>query len=48
MEGQALQHRLKTNFTEPLIIPAAELQDWLRRDAERWGVLARESGIRAD
>jgi tripartite-type tricarboxylate transporter receptor subunit TctC len=45
---QAMLERLKANFTEPLIIPAAELQDWLRRDAERWGVLARESGIRAD
>ncbi|MCB4824884.1 Bug family tripartite tricarboxylate transporter substrate binding protein [Roseicella aerolata] len=45
---QAMLERLKANFTEPLIIPAAELQDWLRRDAERWSTIARESGIRAD
>ncbi len=40
--------RLKANFTEPLLIPAAELQAWLKRDAERWGRIAAESGIRID
>jgi tripartite-type tricarboxylate transporter receptor subunit TctC len=44
----AMQDRLKANFTEPLIIPSAELQDWLTRDAERWGTIARESNIRLD
>ena len=44
----AMLDRLKANFTEPLIIPSAELQDWLRRDAERWGTIARESGIRLE
>jgi tripartite-type tricarboxylate transporter receptor subunit TctC len=40
--------RLKANFTEPLIIPPAQLQPWLNEDAERWARIARESGIRPD
>lgn len=44
----AMLERLKANFTEPLVIPPAELQDWLKRDAERWSRIAAESGIRPD
>jgi tripartite-type tricarboxylate transporter receptor subunit TctC len=44
----AMLDRLKANFTEPLIIPPADLQDWLTRDAERWSTIARESNIRPD
>ena len=40
--------RLKANFTEPLVIPSAQLQPWLNEDAERWARIARESGIRPD
>ena len=45
---ERMLERLKANFTEPLVIPPAELQAWLKRDAERWGRIAAESGIRAD
>jgi tripartite-type tricarboxylate transporter receptor subunit TctC len=44
----AMLDRLKANFTEPLIISPADLQDWLTRDAERWSTIARESNIRPD
>lgn len=44
----AMLERLKANHTEPLMIPSAELQPWLDRDAERWGKVARESGIKID
>ena len=44
----AMRERLKANFTEPMNVPAAGLQSWLAEDAERWGSVARDSGIRAD
>jgi tripartite-type tricarboxylate transporter receptor subunit TctC len=44
----AMQERLRANHTEPLIIPAAELQGWLERDQAHWSRIARETGIRAD
>lgn len=44
----AMRERLKANFTEPMNIPSANLQAWLAEDAERWGGVARDSGIRAD
>ncbi|MCA3363317.1 MAG: tripartite tricarboxylate transporter substrate binding protein [Roseomonas sp.] len=44
----AMLERLKANHTEPLLIPTAELQPWLDRDAQRWGQVARDSGIRID
>ena len=44
----AMVARLRTNFTEPLIIPPAQLQPWLDEDAQRWSRIARESGIRVD
>jgi tripartite-type tricarboxylate transporter receptor subunit TctC len=44
----AMLERLKANFTEPLVIPSAQLQPWLNEDAERWARIARESGIRPD
>ncbi|CAH0212679.1 tripartite tricarboxylate transporter substrate binding protein [Roseomonas sp. CECT 9278] len=44
----AMLARLRANFTEPLVIPAARLQPWLNADAERWVRVARESGIRPD
>jgi len=45
---EAMLNRLRGHHTEPLIIPSAELQPWLDRDAERWGKVARESGIKID
>jgi tripartite-type tricarboxylate transporter receptor subunit TctC len=47
MDARMLE-RLKANFTEPLVIPSAELQDWLKKDAERWSRIAAASGIRPD
>jgi tripartite-type tricarboxylate transporter receptor subunit TctC len=44
----AMLERLKANHTEPLLIPTAELQPWLDRDAQRWGQVARDSGIKID
>ncbi len=44
----AMLDRLRANFTEPLVIPSAQLQPWLNEDAERWVRIARESNIRAD
>jgi tripartite-type tricarboxylate transporter receptor subunit TctC len=44
----AMLDRLKANFTEPLVIPPAELQAWLNADAARWASIARETGIRPD
>jgi tripartite-type tricarboxylate transporter receptor subunit TctC len=44
----AMLDRLRAAFTEPLVIPSAQLQPWLNEDAERWVRIARESGIRAD
>jgi DICT domain-containing protein len=44
----AMLDRLKANHTEPLMIPSAQLQPWLDRDAERWGQVARDSGIKID
>ncbi|MBR0670806.1 Bug family tripartite tricarboxylate transporter substrate binding protein [Neoroseomonas soli] len=44
----AMRERLKANFTEPMSIPTAGLQSWLAEDAELWGRVARDSGIRAD
>jgi tripartite-type tricarboxylate transporter receptor subunit TctC len=44
----AMLERLRANHTEPLIIPAAELQGWLREDQARWMRIARETGIRAE
>jgi hypothetical protein len=43
-----LLNKLKANHTEPLLIPSKELQHWLDRDAERWGQVARDSGIKID
>jgi len=45
---EAMLARLKANHTEPLLIPSKELQPWLDRDAERWGQVARDSGIKID
>jgi len=45
---EAMLNRLRGHHTEPLLIPTAELQPWLDRDAERWGQVARDSGIRID
>ncbi len=44
----AMLQRLRANFTEPLIIPPAQLQPWLNEDAERWARIAREAAIRPD
>jgi len=44
----AMLERLKANHTEPLLIPTAELQPWLDRDAQRWGQVARDSKIKID
>jgi tripartite-type tricarboxylate transporter receptor subunit TctC len=44
----AMLDKLKANHTEPLRIPSKELQTWLDRDAERWGQVARDSGIKID
>jgi tripartite-type tricarboxylate transporter receptor subunit TctC len=44
----AMLDKLKANHTEPLPIPSKELQPWLDRDAERWGQVARDSGIKID
>ena len=44
----AMLARLRANFTEPLVIPSAQLQPWLNEDAERWVRIARESAIRVD
>jgi tripartite-type tricarboxylate transporter receptor subunit TctC len=44
----AMLDRLRAAFTEPLVIPSAQLQPWLNEDAERWVRIARESAIRAD
>jgi tripartite-type tricarboxylate transporter receptor subunit TctC len=44
----AMLQRLRANFTEPLIIPPAQLQAWLNEDAERWARVAREAAIRVD
>jgi tripartite-type tricarboxylate transporter receptor subunit TctC len=44
----AMQERLLALHTTPLKIPSAQLQPWLTEEAERWGRVARESGIRAD
>ena len=40
--------RLRANFTEPLIVPAADLPRWLAEDQARWMGIARETGIRPD
>lgn len=40
--------RLRANFTEPLVIPSAQLQPWLNEDAQRWSRIAQDSGIRPD
>ncbi len=45
---EAMLNRLRGHHTEPLLIPTAELQPWLDRDAERWGQVARDSGIKID
>jgi len=45
---EAMLNRLRGHHTEPLVIPTAELQPWLDRDAERWGQVARDSGIKID
>ena len=44
----AMLARLRANFTEPLVIPPAQLQPWLNEDAQRWSRIAQESGIRPD
>lgn len=44
----ALQERLRANYTMPLSVPPAQLQSWLSEEADRWGRVAREAGIRAD
>jgi tripartite-type tricarboxylate transporter receptor subunit TctC len=45
---EAMLNRLRGHHTEPLLIPTAELQPWLDRDAQRWGQVARDSGIKID
>jgi len=45
---EAMLNRLRGHHTEPLVIPSAELQPWLDRDAERWGQVARDSGIKIE
>lgn len=44
----AMLERLRANFTEPLIIPSAELDAWLTADNARWSRLARELDMRVD
>lgn len=44
----AMLDRLRANFTEPLIIPSAELDAWLTADNARWSRLAREVEMRVD
>jgi hypothetical protein len=44
----AMLDRLRANFTEPLVIPGAELDAWLTADNARWSRLARELEMRVD
>jgi len=45
---EAMLQRLRANHVEPLIIPSADLQRWLREDQARWMRIAREVGLRVD
>jgi tripartite-type tricarboxylate transporter receptor subunit TctC len=45
---EAMLKRLRDNHTEPLLIPSADLQRWLREDQARWMRVAREVGLRVD
>ncbi|MBW8268779.1 Bug family tripartite tricarboxylate transporter substrate binding protein [Caldovatus aquaticus] len=44
----AMLQRLRDNHTEPLLVPTADLQRWLREDQAHWMRIAREVGLRAD
>jgi len=44
----AMLDRLRANFTEPLVIPGAQLDAWLTADNARWSRLARELEMRVD
>ena len=44
----AMLERLRANFTEPLVIPSAELDRWLTADNARWSQLARDLNMRVD
>ena len=45
---EAAQSKLRAAYTDPLLVPAAELPRWVAAEQERWGRLAREARLTVD
>ncbi len=45
---EATQARLRAAFVDPLLVPTADLPDWLAREHERWKRMAREARLTVD
>ncbi len=45
---ETTQNRLRGAFVDPLLIPTAELPQWLARETERWKQMSRDARISVD